>query len=59
MNTYRAFLNGQTIDVQATSLYAAKLQAIDVLKPRKSQLGLLAVVLIARADGTPVLVPTP
>lgn len=58
MSTYRAFLNSKSVEIEATSLYAAKLKAIEVLKPRKAQMGLLAVVLVERTDGTSVSVPT-
>lgn len=51
---YIAFFNNKRIELQAPSLYAAKLKAIDQLKVPKSKQGLLAVVL-AEKDGKPVI----
>jgi len=45
MRTYQAFYNGKTVELQAESLYAAKLAAIRALNVPKSKQGLLAVVL--------------
>jgi hypothetical protein len=44
---------GRTIEIQAASLWAAKEKAKEILRPRKSQEGLLAVVLVA-LDGKSV-----
>ena len=37
MNGYKAFFNGREADVYADSLYQAKLKALELFKPRKSQ----------------------
>lgn len=37
MNGYIFFYNGKSIEINADSLYAAKIKAIAVFKPRKSQ----------------------
>jgi hypothetical protein len=45
MRTYQAFFNGRSEEIQADSLYAAKCKALEVFKPRKKDVGLVAVVL--------------
>lgn len=45
MRKYLAFYNSTSIEIEADSLYAAKLQAIKMLNLPKSKQGLLAVVL--------------
>ena len=45
MRTYIAFYNGQKVQIEADSLYAARLKAEAALKVPKSKRGLLAVVL--------------
>ena len=37
MNKYIAFFNGEQIEVNADSLYKAKLQAVEIFKPAKSK----------------------
>jgi hypothetical protein len=48
--TYKAYFNRQTATLQAASLYAAKLAAIELFKPRKSQAHMVSVVLVATPD---------
>lgn len=55
MNGYIAFFNGQRAELRAESLYAAKLAAIALFKPRKSQAHMVHVELAERADGSPVV----
>ena len=38
-----AFLNGQRIELYAQTLYAAKQKAIEHFRPKKRELGLIAV----------------
>ena len=45
MHGYKAFFNSKTADVYADSLYAAKLKAIELFKPRKSQAHMVSVML--------------
>ena len=40
---YVAFLRGQRIELYAQTLYAAKQRAIEYFRPKKRELGLLAV----------------
>lgn len=54
MNGYIAFYNDKQIEIRASSLYAAKLEAVKQLKVPKSKQGLLAVVL-AEKDGKQVV----
>ena len=49
MHNYVVFYNGKTAELQADSLYAAKLKAIDLFKPRKSQQHMISVMF---ADAT-------
>lgn len=53
-STYQAFFNGKTVELTASSLYAAKLKAVAHFKPRKSQEHMVTVILTQRADGTAV-----
>ena len=53
LNGYIAILKGQRIEIRAESLWAAKQQAIAQLKPRKKDMGLLAVAL-AEKGGKPI-----
>jgi hypothetical protein len=53
MNKYQAGLNGRTIELEAASLWAAKQAAIEALKPRKKDAGLLWVILCEK-DGEAV-----
>jgi hypothetical protein len=55
MNTYNVYYNRITTEVKADSLYQAKLHAINALKIPKSRQGLVAVLLVQLADGTPVV----
>lgn len=45
MNGYKAFYNGKSIEVYATTLFEAKNKAVAVFKPRKSQEHMVSVVL--------------
>lgn len=45
MNGYKAFYNGKSIEVYATTLFEAKTKAVAVFKPRKSQEHMVSVVL--------------
>lgn len=49
MNTYKGYYNHRQITVQAESLYAAKLEAIEIFKPRKNQSHMVSVVLVEKA----------
>lgn len=42
---YKAFLHGKELDIKATSLYQAKQKAIELFKPKKKDISLIAVVL--------------
>ena len=53
MNGYIAFYNSKRIEVYAESLYAAKLEAVRIFKPRKSQEHMVSVTL-AEIDGEQV-----
>jgi len=55
MNGYVAFYSGKRIEVRATSLYAAKLEAIRIFKVRKSQEHMVSVMLCERSDGSEVV----
>lgn len=48
---YDAYFNDRTAEVRAPSLYAAKLAAIALFKPRKSNAHMVSVVLKELADG--------
>lgn len=54
MNGYKAFYNGKSIEVMADTLYQAKLKAIAIFKPRKSQEHMVSVV-CCEIDGKPVV----
>lgn len=56
MNTYVAIWHGHSIEIQAESLYRAKLEAIRQFKPNKKQESLISVTLCKLADGTQVLI---
>ncbi len=51
MNGYIAFYQGKRVEIHATGLYAAKLEAIKLLNVPKSKQGLLAVVLAETPAG--------
>lgn len=53
MNSYKAFYNGKSTDVQAETLYAAKLKAIVQFKPPRSKEHMVSVILCEQ-DGAPV-----
>jgi len=53
MNVYIAMLDSKEIEVYADSLYAAKLQAIDLFKTPKSKQHMI-VVMLAEKDGEQV-----
>lgn len=53
MNGYLAFYNGSTKEVYASSLYAAKVKAVELFKPKKSQAHMVTVVLVEK-NGVPV-----
>lgn len=48
MNTYRAFYNGKTETFEASSLYAAKVVAIELFNPPKSKQHMVSVLLAAK-----------
>ena len=48
--TYEAFFNRQRTTIEAEGRYAAKQKAVAHFKPRKSQLGLVSVVLVHNGD---------
>lgn len=50
MNSYTAGLHGKKIEIEAETLYEAKLRAIDILKPKKKDMGLLWVILNTTHD---------
>lgn len=50
---YKAFYNGKTCEVWATSSYQAQLEAAKILKARKSYD--VTVIICERADGTQVV----
>jgi len=54
LNGYVAGLKGARIEIYAESLYAAKVKAIEELKPKKKDMGLLWVMLAEKA-GEPVI----
>lgn len=54
LHTYDAYYNNRHDEVKAPSLYAAKLKAIELFKPRKSQQHMVSVVLKQKADGTDI-----
>lgn len=54
MNTYQCFYNGQTMEIKAQSLYAARVSATAVFKPPKSKQHMVSVVLVELADGTAI-----
>ena len=54
MHTYDAYFDGKRDEVKAPTLYAAKLAAIALFKPRKSKEHMVSVVLKALDDGTEV-----
>ena len=58
MNGYIAFYAGKQTEVRAASLYAAKLAAVALFKPRRSQEHMVHVHLAERADGSAVLQST-
>jgi hypothetical protein len=51
---YVAFYGGKQIEVEADSLYSARIRAIAQLKVPKSKQGLLAV-MCAERDGMPII----
>ncbi len=51
MNGYVCIYSGKRIEVLAATLYAARLQAIALLKVPKSKQGLLSVTLAETASG--------
>lgn len=55
MRVYIAGLRGKEIEIKANSLYAAKQEAIKLLKPKKSEIGLLWVVLADTSISTAAL----
>lgn len=54
LHTYDAYFNGRHDVIKAESLYKAKLAAIDLFKPRKSNSHMVSVVLKELADGREV-----
>jgi len=50
-----ATFNGVSKDVYATSLWDAKVKAVDLFKPRQSQVHKVHVMLAERADGSQVV----
>ena len=58
MNGYIAFYAGKQTEVRAASLYAAKIAAVALFKPRRSQEHMVHVHLAERADGSTVLQST-
>jgi hypothetical protein len=54
MNTYNAYYDKRVIEVQAETLYQAKLKAVEVFKPTRNKHSLVSVLLAAKAD-TPVI----
>lgn len=54
MNTYAWFYGGKEGQLEAESLYKAKLKAIEIAKPPKSKEHMVSVVLLAikEADGS-------
>lgn len=54
LHTYDAYFDNRTQEVEAPSLYAAKLAAIALFKPAKSKSHMVSVVLKRKADGTDV-----
>ena len=55
MNGYKAFFNGRETEVYADSLYAAKVKAVALFKPRRSQEHMVHVYLCEREDGSQVV----
>jgi len=55
MNKYVAIYKGKEIVVEAKTLYAAKLAAIEMLKVRKSQQHMVSVLLVEKANGEEVI----
>ena len=53
MNTYHAFFMGRTIELEAKDLWSARKRALEILRPKKSQEGYVAIVLVA-VNGKPV-----
>lgn len=54
MNGYIGFYNQQRIEIYAVSLYAAKLQTIEIFKVKKNKQHLITVML-AEKNGTPIV----
>ena len=54
METYKVFYNKRTAEVQACDMYQAKLEAIKVFKPRKSQEHMISVVHLAPEGKQPM-----
>jgi hypothetical protein len=49
--TYEAFFNSARKTITADSLWQAQQKAVEAFKPRKSQLGLVSVVLVDNGKG--------
>jgi hypothetical protein len=54
-NGYVAFFNGKRLEIRASSLYAAKLEAIKQFKAPKSKEHLVSVTLAELSNGQPVV----
>lgn len=52
--TYLAILHGRKVTVKADSAWEGKQKALEILKPRKKDLGLVAFGLVAK-DNEPVI----
>lgn len=50
MNSYTAGLNGKQIEIQAKDLWSAKQLAVQILKPKKKDIGMVWVVLNTTHD---------
>lgn len=50
MNTYNIYFQSRVLEVTAATLFEAKVKAIELLRPRKKQLGLISVVLVKVGD---------
>ena len=52
---YVGFYNKQRVEVHASGMYEAKCKVIEHFKVPRSKQGLVAVMLAAKPDGTPVV----
>lgn len=54
LHKYKGYYQNRTVDIEAVGLWPAKQKAIAHFKPRKKDEHMVSVVLVEKADGTPV-----